>query len=819
MRLRLITVFLVLTLPSTAAAQARASVTGAIEGVISTLHETVRLPGARVVVRDARELEVATVLSDGDGRFHVGDLAPGRYRVAASLDGFTTVSATTVVTEGKTSDLPIDLAIATLSDTIDVVASATVVSSAAMLSPSESVGARELDQFSPGGGLGGAMRLLANVIVVPGGLSIKGGRATQAGIQIGPSTLTEPAMGLLHLTLPDDAIDSVAVLPNPYAVEYGRFSSGLVVIQTRRATDQWKARVNNLDPTLRTKRHRELYHVKGIAGFGPRLEVGGPIVKERLFLEQAAQYRYSTDEIPSRPEDERYTTHWFSSFSRVDANLSPRHALMGMGGFYPSVTHRAGLATFVPPESTVDRHDRAHHLSVTERSLWRDTLIGESTLQVQGHRAEVRPQGGAPMELWPDSRFGHFYNTQTRMPSTLQWIDTLSGSSNRRSGLHLFKIGVDLLYSRYDGSSASRPVLIRRPNGTLARRIDFTGATRQHVRSTDVALFVQDRVQPNPRWFTEFGARVDRDGIVERWNVTPRLGAAVLLNESGTSVLRGGFGLFYERTPSAAGAFDQFEQPTETRFAADGVTPLGVPVPFRRDLDASDLRTARSATWDVSYDYRWNARWSVHSALLNRRGNHELVLDTSQRDGAGTLSLESEGRSRYRDLEVGLHYARGARGDLHMSYAHSMAHSDQNAFAAYFDTMMWPVVAPNEYGIAGTDVPHRLLGRGHVMPTDRWLLLGVLDWRTGFPYSLTNESLDFVGPRNALRLPNRLNLDLGIEHRFHIFKWQPWIGVRAYNALNSFNPSEVQANIASPAFGGLYNSDYRQLRLQLRFSR
>ena len=35
------------------------------------------------------------------------------------------------------------------------------------------------------------------------------------------------------------------------------FSSGVVVIQTRRAADTWKMRLNNVDPTFRTRRGSE----------------------------------------------------------------------------------------------------------------------------------------------------------------------------------------------------------------------------------------------------------------------------------------------------------------------------------------------------------------------------------------------------------------------------------------------------------------------------------------------------------------------------------------------------------------------------------
>ena len=54
------------------------------------------------------------------------------------------------------------------------------------------------------------------------------------------------------------------------------------------------------------------------------------------------------------------------------------------------------------------------------------------------------------------------------------------------------------------------------------------------------------------------------------------------------------------------------------------------------------------------------------------------------------------------------------------------------------------------------------------MPTPRWLLLGIFDWRSGLPYSVVNETLDFVGPRNSLRFPAYVRLEVGLERRFKI---------------------------------------------------
>jgi hypothetical protein len=805
---------LLVALPGSA--QTRVVTPGVIDGFVTTQGRTIPLSGAQVVVRNALNDEVVTLISEGDGHFRIIAVPDGRYRVTATLAGFEPTSAVTTVTAGNTSEVPLDLPIASISQTVEVVGAASPIVSGPTLARSDTIGGKELEQFT-GGGFQAALRLLASIIEVPGGLSIKGGRPSQASVQIGPGTLVDPSTGLTAVSLPDDAIDSVAVLPNPYAVEYGRFSSGLVVIQTRRAGDVWKTRLNNLDPTLRTARGT-MFNVKGIGAFAPRLETGGPIVKDRLFVEQTAQFRYGTSDVPSRSEDELKTTKWFSSFTRVDANVSARHSLVGTGGIFPSIATWATLGTFTPPDATVDIHSHVNHGGVTERALWSDTWFSETTVQIHEYLNDVLPQGKLPMELQPQTTLGNFYNTQHRSTATYQLVETVSGTRNL-AGLHLFKAGFDLLRSNYEGTSASRPVLIERVNGSLARRLEFSGTTAQSVDSADIALFVQDRYQPNARWYLEFGGRIDRDGIVDRFNLTPRVGTAVLLNDAGSSVLRGGFGLFYERTPSTVGAFEQFESATDTRFGVDGVTPLRPPTQFQHRV-APDLQTPRSRTWDIGFDHRINERWSLRGGVVDRTGDHELVVQPVRNGTSGTLLVSSTGRSKYREAEISVHFTHGPAVDVNASYAHSMARGDLNSLSNYYDTVMWPIVGENAYAPLPGDVPHRLLARGRAMPTPTWLLVGILDWRSGMPWSAVNAALDFVGQRNEqFRFPTYARTELGIEHRFKIFKLQPWIGVRAYNAFNAFLPMDVQNNLSSPLFGTYYNSEYRQLRLQVRFER
>jgi len=788
-----------------------------VQGFVSTQSATVRLPGAEVVVRTTAGVEVATLLSDADGHFATEPLPPGKYQIAVSLSGFDAVTQLVEVKAGKPVDVSIDLPISKVSQTVTVVGATNTVANEGTLASSDTIAGAELDQFSPGGGLQAALRLIASIIEVPGGVSIKGGRPSQSSVQLGPTSLVNPTTGLSQVALPDDAIDSVAVLPNPYAVEYGRFSSGLVVIQTRRAGDQWRMRINNIDPTFRTERGGSPVDVKGIGVFAPRIEIGGPILKDRLFIEQTGQYRYTASDVASRPEDELRTEKYFSSFTRADANLSPRHSMVMTGGFFPRLAEQDTLGTFTPPDATVNVRAHDNQIGVTERALWTNSMFSETTLVAHDYQSDVSPQGSATMTLLPDTTAGNFYNQQHRSTGAVQVISTLSGSREAVGGLHLFKVGVDIWRSHFEGSSASGPVLIDREDGTLARRLDFQPFSAQSAHGMDMALFAQDRYQPDTRWYLEFGGRVDRDGVADQFNLTPRVGTAVLLTESGSATLRGGFGLFYERTPLLAGAFNQFEAATDTRFSADGSTMIGLPLRYAHVT--GDLMTPRSRTWDVAYDQRLNKMWSIHAGAMDRAGTHELIVNPIQTATAAQLVLTSTGTSQYREVEAGFNFTLNTRADLHVTYTRSKALGDLNVLSNFFDGVMWPVIGVNQYAPVNADAPNRLLMRGRIMPTRTWLFIGTFDWRSGLPYSIVNDTLDFVGDRNSQRFPAYARLEFGAEHRFKIGKFQPWIGLRAYNALDSFLPTDVQANLGSRNFGSFYNSEYRQFRLQVRFER
>jgi len=796
-------------------AQSAAAVNGAVEGTISTQGGSVLLPGVLVLVRNAGGEQLAEQVSDGEGHIKIGDLPAGVYRVNASLDGFESIERPVTIVPGGVVTISIDMPIASVSESVDVVASADVVASGP-LAAAETVSNTQTQWLAPGGSVQSALRLLSSVIATPAGESINGGRPDQAGFQIGASSLVDPSTNLARIWLPADGVDSVAVLTNPYEAEFGRFSSGLVVVQTRRAADRWKFGVNNTIPNFRTKR----YTVADIVGLGsvkPSLELGGPIVPGKVFLEQTAQYRWDSTDVPSRPENELKTTQAYGSLTRLDANLSAHHTLVVTGGFEQSDADQATLGTFTPPAASANVSDDNGYVMATERTLLGGGTFLETTLQVHQYGAGVHGQGNAPMELRPETTIGNFFNNQHRETSTVQWVETASKSAQWVGGQHLLKFGADVMASSYHGTSISAPVLVERTDGSLARRLDYGAPTVQDVHAIDVALFAQDRLQPSKRWYVEFGGRLDRDGIIGEMNASPRVGAALLLNGAATAVLRGGYGLFYERTPSIAGAFTAFETATDSRFEADGVTLIGQPALVSHLV--GDLQAARSSSWDLAYEHQLSPRWAFHISVLDRNGDHQLILDPLHDEEGQHLLLNSDGQSHYLQEEVGVHLMRGTRMDINASYTHSLARENLNALVNFYGPVLAPIVGADQYAAAAADAPHRLFVRGQMMPTGRWMIVGTFDLRSGLPYSVVNEELEFVGPRNDRRFPTYVRTELGLDRRITLAHAHPWLGVRAANALNAFLPTDVQANLGSPAFGTFYNSEYQQIRVHIRFER
>jgi hypothetical protein len=774
---------------------------------VTTLEGTVRMPGVDVELREAPDgLVLARTVTDGAGQVTFPDVPPGRYLVSASRPGFVSRnSAPFDVKPAAVVEVLLDIQLTFVMPAVEVRAeSPSPTDSVQPVSMSDML-AGSVMELAPleGDDFQGLLPLLPGVVRGSDGrLRIKGGQPTQGALQVSSASLIDPSSGDFDLELPGQSIDSVEVLANPFSAEYGRFSTSIVQIRTRRGTNEWDVSQGNLMPRFRKD--------FSIRGFEPRFSVRGPLKRDRVFLSQDFQFRFVNTPVRSLPDEPEIRLMSLDSFTRIDSVFSSRHSFGGGIVAFPREVERVTMNTFRPPEVTPQFNQEGVSVGVVDRFAVAAGAVLETTVSVRGFEIDVNSEGREPMIYGPQTQSGSFFNDQERDVRSVQWVEALSLTKTFGGGQHVFKFGTDVQRSWYHGASASRPIEIRRLDGSLAERTTFGAPTAQDISGLELAVFGQDHWRIGSRLTLELGMRLDRDATVERLDWSPRAGAAFSLLPEGRAILRGGFGRFVQRTPLNVEAFPTYEGRTVSRFAADG-SPLGVPIVYRNVLDAN-LNTPGARVGNVELDQRFGRRVLLKVAFLHRIGSHEYLLTPDP--AAGVLRVTSSGASRYQELEATTRYLGGGRRDLTFSYVWAKGTADLNFYDHFFGNFRNPIVRNNEYNLIPTDVRHRLIVRGTIGLPGQWDLAPVIEVRSGFPWSAVDEFLDFVGPRNrAGRLPAVGTVDFALTRPWRVKKYRFRAGLKVYNLLGVSAARDVQNNLTSPQYGTYANPIERSIGL------
>ena len=786
---------------------------GRVVAIVTALEGTLRVANADVeLISIDGNVTLAKTTTDGAGQVTFADVPIGRYLLKASRPGFApTDSAAFEVRTGAVAQVLLDIRLAFVEGAVEVRAPSSPTESVQPVSSSDMLAGSVLD-IAPleGDDFQSLLPLLPGIVRGPDGrLRAKGGQATQGALQISSTSLIDPSTGDFDLELPGQSLESVELLTNPFAAEYGRFSTSLTQIRTRRGTNEWEIQPGNLIPRLRKG-------FAGIRGLEPRFSIRGPLRRDRLFLAQDFQLRYLNEPVKSLPDEPEMRLRSFDSFTRLDGVLSPRHTLGGLAVLFPRKVEHLSMNTFRPAEVTPDFRQSGISLGLQDRFAISSTAVLESTLAGRWFEINVDTDGRQPMILTPETQQGSFFNDQERDVTSVQWVETLSITLDKWRGSHLFKIGFDLQHSQYTGSSSSRTVEIHRSDGSLAERSIPGAPTMQEVTAGDLAAFAQDQWRIGSRVTLEFGLRMDREDVIERVNWSPRAGASVGVFPEGRGILRGGIGRFRQRTPLNVGAFGDFESQVVTRFGSGGEVVSG-PVTLN-NVPAPNLRTPEAVAGNIEWSQRFGRRVLFKINYLRRRGSHEYVLEPDP--ARSELRLQSTGRSRYWEMEVTGRYLKGERSDLTLSYVRSRGFADLNNYDQFYGNVRNPIVRPNEHNLIPTDVPHRLLLRGNIGLPRQWDFAPVVEIRSGFPWSAVDEYQDFVGPRNgAGRLPIVSTVDFSLSRQWRFWKYRFRGGVRVYNLLGTANDRDVQNNSASPRFGEFFNPIERSIGFILAAAR
>jgi hypothetical protein len=559
-------------LAATAAAQAQTSLRGTV-----TDPSGAAVPGAVVQVRGLRGERRART---GDtGQYVFPSLAAGRYRIRILAKGFAAAEKTDLAIDRPTV-FDAQLAIQTKTEEVNV---------------EDAPGRVSAEPESNGGAVVMRGRHLAALSDDPDELALQ--LQALAGPAPGPNGGQIFIDGFTGGNLPPkSAIREVRINANPFSPEYDRHGFARVEIFTKPGSESWRGqalaqyndeRLNSRNPLLagdtRPPYRAQLYG----------LDLSGPLRKNRAAFTLDAEQREIDENAfilattldaalnPVLINQALATPQSRTMISpRLDYALSPRNTLVVRYQELRIGLDNQGVGDFNLASRAYRQTQAEHTVQITETAAIGPRAINETRFQYM--RLSNRDTAGSTQpSITVDGAFSEGGASTGNSASTSgNW--ELSNLSSYTKGSHTLKWGGRVRESRLDDTAPGNFAgtftfyTLTQYEQTLAlQQAGYTGAEMAQlgagpsqfslnagtpsarVRQADAGLFAGDDCRARPNVTVSAGVRYEvQTNLGDRGDWAPRLGIAWGLdaraNRPAKTVLRAGFGTFYDRIPLTA---------------------------------------------------------------------------------------------------------------------------------------------------------------------------------------------------------------------------------------------------------------------------
>ena len=653
-----------------------------------------------------------------------------------------------------------------------------------------------------------------------GQMHFNGGDARQTNYRLNGFDMSDPATGGLAMRLNVDTVQTLEWQAIRYSPENGKGSAGTLDVRTEMGDDHWTFSGTNFVPGFGS---REGFHLDR---WNPRVKVSGPIAGGRAWVHDAFDMHYTLDTINGLPPGEDRTRALNgSNLARVQWNLTNRHILTG--GFLTNLAQdrRHGLS-FLDPAQTTSNTRNALYMG----SLKDQISIGTGLLEIgfAATSASLRssPQGGLPYVITPMGRLGNYFIDSTRHSGRQELLANVFLKPIQRRGSHQIQFGVDAMRGTFDQTNNRHEFTVVALNNIPVRTVDFLGNPRRVRKNNEVYGYAVDRWNPYEGLTLELGFRTQWDQYSNGAPPAPRLSVAYAPKWLHGTKVSGGWGIFYDPLHLDVLSLGQDQISVSTYFKPDG-SVAGAPVRTQILLRPSTLRLPKFTLTSFSLERELPFSLYGRVNLVAREGSRGITFlsDFVQETQSNDYTLGNIRRERYRSAEFSLKRVFASKYEWFGSYTRSNAHSN----AAVDFTIENPVFARQAGGPLPWDTPNRFLMWGWAPVEKKWFprflrgaigemsLSGLLDYRTGFPFSALTETGYMVGGPNSFRYPAFCSLNIALERKFAFrqYLWAWRVGV--VNALDRANPNVVNNDANSPQFLRFGQGQARALNVRFRF--
>lgn len=764
------------------------------------------LPGATVTITNSETGWVRTVVTDERGWYRAAALPPGTYEVRVELQGFVTqVRSGLTLTVGQEATVDITLKMAVIEETVTVVGEAPLVAITSS-TLGTTVTRDQLDSLPLPGRSFGALANLS-----PGIQGVGGGGAVAAGqLSRNTSTLVDGASHDQNVTASTrggyslETVREFVVMASQFTAEYGMAAGAILSVVTRSGTNELQGRsfLFHRDDSLNTQDPFSKAQGSGKAPFSQQQFggfLGGPILRDRVhyFGAYEGQRTRETSVItsPLVPVEEREVPRNRDAsqlFIKTDYRITDNHALTARVRLDSSITIGSGIGGLNTRERGSHSRPSNEDVLVTHTAVLSSRALNEFRFQLaylenNSDSNPYRPDG-TPTINRPSGNFGKAANMPQFWTQDLyQFVDTFSytlGSHDLKAGMDISVIRVwSYFLSGKDGVFTFRTDKPFDSSDRSTYPFQYTQAIGDPVTHRDNELFsffVQDTWRYRRGVTFNIGLRYDTENAFKkaegiglpdaRYNFAPRLGFAWDPFGNGRTAIRGGYGVYYDKSFSnITGNITKAMRSLNITILNPGYPDPyvgGTIVPEKQSpmVAPPDVQTPVTRAMSVGIKREVVSGLAMSADVVSTRGYHHYNLyDTNYPDPVTRVRpnpaflrltrYEMTGNSWYNGLLVGIE-RRSGRGPLfNVAYTLSRAIRDVEDFGFQGQANNRDL----EKGLADNHRTHQLV------VSSTWALpwglqaAAVLQARSGLPWTVTtgtdNNGDTVVNDRADLAVP------------------------------------------------------------------